>query len=50
MWVSAEYRAAVARERAEALAVVARADRQHAWVMAGDPRGVYGEYEPAAIQ
>jgi hypothetical protein len=25
----------------------ARADQQHAWVMAGDDRGVYGDYPPA---
>ncbi|QDF19930.1 hypothetical protein HWC44_gp043 [Mycobacterium phage ThetaBob] len=49
MWVSAEHRAVVARRRAEALAVVARADRQHAWVLAGDPRGVFGEYRPVDI-
>jgi hypothetical protein len=31
------------------LAIVARADQQHAWVLAGDDRGVYGEYAPAAM-
>jgi hypothetical protein len=36
--------AAAARRQA---AVVKRADRQHAWVMAGDDRGVYGAYPPA---
>jgi hypothetical protein len=29
-------------------AIVARADEQHAWVLAGDDRGLYGEYPPAA--
>ena len=32
-------------ERRAALA--ARADQQHAWVLAGDDRGVYGDYPPA---
>jgi lysylphosphatidylglycerol synthetase-like protein (DUF2156 family) len=36
---------AEARRRA---AVVKRADQQHAWVMAGDNRGVYGQYPPAS--
>jgi hypothetical protein len=30
-------------------ALVARADQQHAWVLAGDDRGVYGEFTPARI-
>lgn len=34
-----------ARESAR-LAIAARADRQHAWVLAGDDRGVYGNYRP----
>lgn len=25
-----------------------RADQQHAWTVTGDPRGVYGDYPPAA--
>ena len=37
-----------ARENAR-LAIAARADRQHAWVLAGDDRGVYGEHIPAQI-
>jgi len=28
-------------------AIRARADQQHQWVMAGDDRGVYGEYPSA---
>ena len=35
-----------ARENAR-LAIVARADQQHAWVLAGDERGIYGAYPPA---
>lgn len=27
-------------------ALVARADQQHAWVLSGDDRGVYGDYPP----
>jgi hypothetical protein len=35
--------------RAAALAAVAaRADQQHAWVLAGDGRGVYGQFPPVA--
>ena len=37
-----------ARENAR-FAISARADRQHAWVLAGDDRGVYGEHIPAQI-
>jgi uncharacterized membrane protein len=34
-----------AREHAR-IAIVARADQQHAWTLAGDDRGTYGEYIP----
>lgn len=34
-----------AREKTR-LAIAARADQQHAWVLAGDDRGVYREYRP----
>lgn len=37
-----------ARQNARA-AIVARADQQHAWVLAGDHRGIYGSYPPAVI-
>jgi hypothetical protein len=30
-------------------AVAARADQQHAWVLAGDDRGVYGQFPPVAM-
>jgi hypothetical protein len=30
--------------------LAARADEQHAWVLAGDDRGVYGEYGPTQIE
>jgi hypothetical protein len=32
--------------RREHAALVARADQQHAWTLAGDDRGIYGEYRP----
>jgi hypothetical protein len=38
----ARYEAAQAAERDRLAAIAARADQQHAWVMAGDPRGTYG--------
>jgi hypothetical protein len=34
-------------ERQRRAELCARADRQHAAVLAGDERGVYGEYPPA---
>ena len=30
--------------------LIERADQQHAWVLAGDNRGIYGDYSPAARQ
>jgi nitrate/nitrite transporter NarK len=30
--------------------VVARADEQHRWAVAGDPRGTFGEYAPASMR
>jgi hypothetical protein len=41
--VWARHQAAVEAWQAEPRAVAARADQQHAWVMAGEDRGVYGE-------
>lgn len=34
---------------AEHAAIAARADEQDAWFLAGDPRGLYGEYPPVDI-
>ena len=34
----------VEAERRRLAGLVARADQQHRWVLAGDERGVYGEY------
>lgn len=36
------HRADAAAERGRLAAIVARADEQHQWVMAGDERGVFG--------
>ncbi len=33
---------------AEQKAIAKRADQQHAWVLAGDPRGTYGEMVTAS--
>jgi hypothetical protein len=37
------------RQNREHAALVARADEQHAYVLAGDVYGVYGEYIPEQI-
>ncbi|BBZ38739.1 hypothetical protein [Mycobacterium conspicuum] len=37
----------MAAERQRIAELCARADRQHAQVLAGDERGVYGDYPPA---
>lgn len=37
---------AVRKNRRDLLA--ARADQQHAWRLAGDPRGIYGDYPNVA--
>jgi hypothetical protein len=39
----------VEAERRRVAGLVARADQQHAWVMQGDERGVYGEFSPAPV-
>jgi hypothetical protein len=38
----AAHQASVAAEERRVAEVAARADQQHAWVLAGDPRGTYG--------
>lgn len=35
-----------AAELEQVAALVARADQQHAWCLAGDDRGTYGNYRP----
>lgn len=42
-----EWQAEVAARKARVAAVVARADQQHQWAMAGDERGVYGDFPPS---
>lgn len=39
----------VEAERRRVAGLVARADQQHAWMMQGDGRGVYGEFSPAPV-
>jgi hypothetical protein len=46
-WCCMQGDAADERRRREHAGLIARADQQHAWVFAGDDRGVYGEYAPA---
>ena len=48
-WSCKHSDAADERERREHAALVARADQQHAWVLAGDDRGTYGDYPPKQI-
>lgn len=47
LWLSFWLARRVDRRHAERAAVCARADEQHAQVMAGDERGIYGIYPPA---
>lgn len=41
--------AEIERQHREQRALAARADEQHAQIMAGDDRGTYGEYPPVEI-
>ena len=41
------HQAAVAAEQRRLAATAARADQQHAWALAGDPRGTYGGHSHA---
>jgi hypothetical protein len=43
------HQAAADAWKAEQCAIAARADQQHRWVLAGDPRGVHGRYPPAGL-
>jgi hypothetical protein len=36
-------------ERRRLAGLVARADRQHNWVLQGDPRGTFGEYPSVPV-
>lgn len=46
-WAYTLHLAAVEQTARERAAIAARADEQHAQVLAGDERGVYGDYPPA---
>ena len=48
-WSCKQSDAADERARREGAALIARADQQHAWVLAGDDRGTYGDYPPKQI-
>jgi hypothetical protein len=48
-WWYTQQLAAQAAAQREHTAIAARADQQHAWVLAGDDRGIYGKYPPAAV-
>jgi hypothetical protein len=45
-WSCKRSDAELERMRREHAALIARADQQHAWVLAGDDRGIYGDYWP----
>lgn len=45
----AERQAERAADRHRLRQLIARADLQNQWVLAGDPRGTYGRYPPAQI-
>jgi hypothetical protein len=47
-WAIRRHRVQAARSAHRRAELLARADIQHRWVMAGDPRGTYGRYTPAA--
>jgi len=45
-WCCMQSDATDQRARRERAALAAQADEQHAWILAGDDRGVYGDYRP----
>jgi hypothetical protein len=49
VWLTFYLERRVDERYAERAALVARADQQHAWVLAGDDRGIYGDYAPKQI-
>lgn len=49
LWSFSRWQKSEAERRARDAEIAARADQQHAWAMADDPRGTYGEYQPADI-
>jgi ABC-type Fe3+-siderophore transport system permease subunit len=49
LWLTFYWERRVDAQYEKRAALVARADQQHAWVLAGDDRGVYGDYPPKQI-
>jgi hypothetical protein len=49
LWLAFYAARRVDAEHQAQAALVARADEQHGWVLAGDDRGVHGDYPPAAM-
>lgn len=49
LWLAFRAVARVDARDAAPAAIIARADQQHAWVLAGDNRGIYGDYVPTQI-
>ena len=47
MWCA--YRVSRSERRRRRADLVARAEIQHRWYLAGDPRGTYGRYPPVAV-
>jgi hypothetical protein len=50
LWLTFYVERRVDERYAKRAALIARADQQHAWVLAGDGRGTYGEYPPAVTE
>jgi ABC-type Fe3+-siderophore transport system permease subunit len=49
LWLAFRAARRVDSEQQAQAALVARANEQHAWVLAGDDRGTFGQYPPAAL-
>jgi hypothetical protein len=49
LWLAFRVARRVDAEHQAQAALVARADQQHLWILAGDDRGLYGDYPPKQI-
>jgi hypothetical protein len=49
LWLAFRAARRVDEEHQAQAALVARADAQHALILAGDDRGIYGDYTPKQI-
>jgi hypothetical protein len=49
LWLALYLARVVDRRHERRAAPAARADQQHAWVLAGDERGIYGDCPPKQI-